>query len=536
MHAGRPGSAGSGDRHVEAVLVRVHHVITRPQEKLMQTGKLAVDPSFTVAPVNQRVFGSFVEHMGRCVYTGLYEPGHPTSDDSGFRGDVLELVRELGVTAVRYPGGNFVSGYKWEDGVGPVDRRPTRLDPAWRTIETNAFGLNEFMQWASKADVEPILAVNLGTRALAEAIELLEYANHPEGTELSERRIGHGAKEPYNIRMWCLGNEMDGPWQLGHKSAHEYGRLAAQTASAMRQFDGDLELVACGSSGRSMPTFGAWEATVLEHAYDVVDFVSAHAYYQLDGDDLASFLASSVDMDRYIREVIATADHVGARLSSPKKINISFDEWNVWYLRELQRSGMPDDWAIAPRLSEDAYTVLDAVVVGSLLITLLKHSDRVTAACQAQLVNTISSIRSEPGGPAWRQSIFHPFALTARNAKGQVLQPQVSAPTLATTKHGEVPVLDSVATYDAEEGRVAVFVVNRHPSERVSLSTYLGAFGSVDVAEATMLCDEDLFAVNTMEDPDRVTPQPHGSAQVVGTRLQAELPPASWSMFVLRVS
>ena len=502
----------------------------------MQNGKLSIDPAFTVAPVNQRLFGSFVEHMGRCVYGGIYEPGHPASDDSGFRSDVLELVRELGVTTVRYPGGNFVSGYKWEDGVGPADRRPTRLDPAWKTIETNAFGLNEFMQWARKADIEPIMAVNLGTRGITEAVELLQYANHPHGTELSDRRIEHGAKEPHNIRMWCLGNEMDGPWQLGHKSADEYGRLAAETARAMRQFDGDLELVACGSSGRSMPTFGAWEAAVLEHAYDVVDFVSAHAYYQLEGGDVASFLASSADMDRYIHEVIATADHVGAKLSSAKRINISFDEWNVWYLREFQMSGMPEDWTVAPPLSEDAYTVLDAVVVGSLLITLLKHSDRVTAACQAQLVNTISAIRSESGGPAWRQSIFHPFALTARHAQGHVLQPQVAAPALATTKHGEVPLLDSVATYDDEEGRVAVFVVNRHPSEPVCFSSDLRAFGSVEFAEATMLCDEDLFAVNTMEEPDRVTPRPHSSAQVVGTTLEAELPPASWSMFVLQVS
>ena len=503
----------------------------------MLDGKLSIHPAFTVAPVNRRLFGSFVEHMGRCVYGGIYEPGHPTSDDSGFRGDVLELVRELGVTAVRYPGGNFVSGYRWEDGVGPLDRRPTRLDPAWKTIETNAFGLNEFMLWARKADIEPIMALNLGTRGLTEALELLEYANFPHGTALSDRRIEHGAKDPHNIRMWCLGNEMDGPWQLGHKSADEYGRLAAETARGMRQLDGDLELVACGSSGRSMPTFGDWEATVLEHSYDLVDFVSAHAYYQLEDDDVASFLASSVNMALFIHEVIATADHVGAKLSSPKKINISFDEWNVWYLREFQLNGMPEDWtAVTPRLSEDAYTVLDAVVVGSLLITLLRNSDRVTAACQAQLVNTIGAIRSEPDGPAWRQSIFHPFALTARHAQGQVLQPHVAAPNLVTTKYGEVPVLDSVATYDAEEGRVAVFVVNRHPSEAVSFSTELRAFGAVEVVEASMLWDEDLFAVNTMEEPDRVSPKPHSSAQVVGTALEAQLPPASWSMIVLQVS
>ena len=502
----------------------------------MQSGKLSIDPAFVVAPVNRRVFGSFVEHMGRCVYGGLYEPGHPTADEDGLRGDVLALVREMGVTAVRYPGGNFVSGYRWEDGVGPVEDRPTRLDPAWRTIETNAFGLNEFMVWARKAEIEPVMAVNLGTRGIAEAIDLLEYANHPKGTALSDLRIAHGAPDPHAIRTWCLGNEMDGPWQLGHKTADEYGRLAAETARAMRQLDVDLELVVCGSSGRGMETFGAWESTVLEHSYDLVDHVSAHAYYELDGDDRASFLASSVDMDRFIREVVATADAVGARLKSSKKIMISFDEWNVWYNKALTASGMPQDWTQAPRLSEDEYTVLDAVVVGSLLITLLRHSDRVAIACQAQLVNTIAPIRSEPGGPAWRQSIFHPFALTARHAQGQVLDLRVDAPTLETAVHGEVPVLDSVATYDAQTGRLAVFVVNRNPSEPVAFATDLQAFGGATLAEAVLLADDDVLAANTMEAPDRVVPQAHGSAAMDGTTLRADLPPASWSMFLLQTA
>ena len=488
----------------------------------MQNGKLSIDPAFTVAPVNRRLFGSFVEHMGRCVYGGIYEPGHPTSDDNGFRGDVLELVRELGVTAVRYPGGNFVSGYKWEDGVGPLDRRPTRLDPAWKTIETNAFGLNEFMLWARKADIEPIMAVNLGTRGMPEAIELLEYANHPHGTALSDRRIEHGAKEPHNIRMWCLGNEMDGPWQLGHKTADEYGRLAAETARGMRQFDQR-------PGARRLRQLGPLHADVRRLGGDRPGAHLRRRRLRLG----SRLLPARGRRRRQLPRVVGQHGPVhprGHRHRGPRRRQALLPEEDQHLLRRVERlvparvstqSGMPEDWtAVAPRLSEDAYTVLDAVVVGSLLITLLRHSDRVTAACQAQLVNTISSIRSEPGGPAWRQSIFHPFALTARHAQGQVLQPQVVAPTLATTKYGEVPVLDSVATYDAEEGRVAVFVVNRHPSEPVSFSTDLRAFGSVELAEATMMCDEDLFAVNTMEDPDRVAPQPHSSAQVVGTALR----------------
>jgi alpha-N-arabinofuranosidase len=492
-----------------------------------------VDPAFVIAPVNRRTFGSFVEHMGRNVYTGLYEPGHPTADSDGFRQDVLELVRELGVTVVRYPGGNFVSGYRWEDGVGPVADRPTRLDPAWRTIETNEFGLNEFARWAAKADVEVMLAVNLGTRGMPEAIDLLEYCNHPEGTYLSDLRVSHGAKEPYGIRMWCLGNEMDGPWQLGHKTAEEYGRLAAETARAMRQYDPALELVACGSSSRMMPTFGTWEATVLDLAYDVVDYISAHAYYELEGNDLASFLASSLNMETFIQDVVSTADHVAARLSSKKRIHISFDEWNVWYVKEMHERDLPKEWTVAPRLSEDATTVADAVVVGSLLVTLLRNSDRVHAASQAQLVNAIGSIRTEPGGPAWRQSLFHPFAQMAALAKGTVLRTEIKAPTYDTPRYGEAPVIDVAATHDEERNQLVFFVVNRHPSEPVSFTANLRAFPGARLETATVLADDDWRAANTLEQPDRVAPRPHADATVDEDTLRTVLPPVSWNVFRL---
>src|SRR5215216_338402 len=212
--------------------------------------RLVVDPAFVVGALDRRLFGSFVEHMGRCVYTGIYEPGHATADPDGFRQDVLELVRELGVTAVRYPGGNFVSNYDWEDGVGPKGERPRRLDLAWRAIEPNQFGTDEFVAWSRKANVEPIWAVNLGTRGIKEAVELLEYCNLPAGTELPDRRVANGTPEPHGIKVWCLGNEMDGPWQIGHKTAEEYARLAEETANAMRRVDPGIELVACGSSNR----------------------------------------------------------------------------------------------------------------------------------------------------------------------------------------------------------------------------------------------------------------------------------------------
>jgi alpha-L-arabinofuranosidase len=491
----------------------------------MLTAELVLEPSFIIAPVNRRIFGGFVEHMGRCVYTGIYEPGHPDADEDGFRTDVLDLVRELGVTVVRYPGGNFVSGFRWEDSVGPIQQRPTRLDPAWRSVETNQFGLDEFIRWCRKADIEPMLAMNLGTRGTQEAIDLWEYCNHPSGTFLSDLRRQHGADTPYDIRMWCLGNEMDGTWQLGHKSAEEYGRLAATTARALRQFDSKVELVACGSSHRRMPTFGSWEATVLEHAYDEVDFISAHAYYADQG-DTASFLASSINMDVFINDVVSTADYVRAKENKKKRINISFDEWNVWYRSRLP--GPDSEWQRTPRLSEEAYTLADAVVVGSMLITLLRHCDRVTSACLAQLVNTIAPIRTEPGGASWRQTIFYPFALTARHAKGDVLRVEPKAPTYNSAAYGDVPVIDAIATRDPESGDATIFAVNRHQREPVRLRVSTAALTDVTVQAAYTLTSADPSVTNTEEAPDRVTPTP---IQVVSEHksLRVELAPVAWT-------
>ncbi len=466
--------------------------------------------------------------MGRCVYTGIYEPGHPTADADGFRQDVLDLVRELGVTTIRYPGGNFVSGYRWEDGVGPADERPRRLDLAWHTTETNQFGLNEFMRWAQRAGVEPMLAVNLGTRGVREAVDLLEYTNHPAGSELSDRRVTDGVTEPHNVRMWCLGNEMDGPWQTGHKTAAEYGRLAAETAKAMRQYDPGLELVACGSSSMDMATFGAWESEVLEQAWDAVDFVSLHAYYEPIDGDVDSFLASAVGMERFIEAVIATADAVAARLNSPKRLGLSFDEWNVWYARGFQAKGTGADWPEAPRLIEDEYSVTDAVVVGSLLISLLRHADRVTAASLAQLVNVIAPIRSEPGGPAWRQTIFHPFAQTAARANGRVLRTIQSCPTQPTARYGDAPVVDTVVTHDEQAGSLVLFAVNRSRSESVAMVGDVASFGGLQVGDALVLTDADPSATNTADQPNRVVPQPLDGVALIDGELHLELPPLSW--------
>ncbi len=509
----------------------------------MTNARITVDRDFTIGDVPRRIFGSLVEHMGRCVYTGIYEPGHPAADARGFRTDVLELVRELGPTVVRYPGGNFVSGYRWEDGVGPADERPVRMDGAWHTIETNAFGLHEFVDWARDADVEVMEAVNLGTRGVEEARALVEYANHPGGTYWSDLRRRNGAEDPFGIKLWCLGNELDGPWQIGHKTAHEYGRLAQETAKAMRLVDPSIELVAVGSSNHAMPTFGTWEHTVLTHAYEEVDYISMHAYYEERDGDVASFLADAIDMDAFIDGVIATVDAVKAAGKHRTQVDISFDEWNVWYAdryndveaAEIAASG----WREHPRIIEDTYSVTDAVVVGTFLHSLLRHGDRVKIANQAQLVNVIAPIRSEEAGPAWRQASFWPFARMSRLARGRIMRLAVSSSQLPTAKFGDVDAVDAVATWDEESGRMALFVANRSLDSEAVVDLDLRGLRATAVRSAEVLTvpeGGDRRTANTEQTPEAVGLRRLDGVVVDDGAVRLTLPALSWSAVELDVA
>lgn len=494
---------------------------------MTRTAMIALDLSSPGAPVSPRIFGTFVEHMGRCVYEGIYEPTHPTADAAGFRGDIRDLVRGLGATIVRYPGGNFGSGYRWEDGVGPREERLRRLDAAWHSTESNAVGLHEFASWAESVGLELMEAVNLGTRGPAEAAQLLEYANHPSGTALSDWRRSNGREAPFGIRVWCLGNEMDGPWQIGHKTADEYGRIAAETARLMRFIDPDVELVIAGSSNHEMPTFGTWERTVLTHTADLVDHISVHAYYEEHDGDTASFLASSVGLDAYLEEVAGIIDEVRAERGITRPIGISVDEWNVWNQTRWNEVDKPavfsGDWPEAPRLIEDEYTALDAVVVGSLLISLVSHADRVSMANLAQLVNVIAPIRCEPGGAAWRQPTYFPFADAAHHARGRVVVPVIESAAVDTARYGTVPTIASVATL--EEDRLALFAVNRGLTEPQEVS--FTAPGRVVAAHVLAGPDGDIRATNGPE-AELVAPRELAIASAGGTHTFT-LPPVSWA-------
>jgi alpha-N-arabinofuranosidase len=501
-----------------------------------------VDRDFAIGDIDPRLFGAFVEHLGRCVYGGIFEPGHPTADAQGFRQDVAELVRELGPTIMRYPGGNFVSGYNWEDGVGPVDQRPARLDLAWFSTEPNTFGTNEFIDWCRACNIEPMMAVNLGTRGADAARNLVEYCNHPGGTALSDLRRKHGWEKPHNIKFWCLGNEMDGPWQMESKTAQEYGRAAYESAKMMRWIDPTIELAACGSSARSMPTYGKWEADVLEHTFDSVEYISLHTYYNNYAKDTPAFLGCVDLMDNFIEEVVAIADSVAAKRRSSKRIMLSFDEWNVWYRTRRTRSErVKEGWPIAPPILEEIYSMEDALVFGGACISLLNHADRVKSACLAQLVNVIAPIMTETGGPAWRQTIFHPFAQMSRHGRGRALRAQVKSPTYASTYYDPrgpqdlyfpIPAAPYLKTSIVanDDGGLSLFVLNRHLTEGMTFDLEARGYAKLKLRSAETMHDADLSAINTKDQPNRIEPKPLTDIKVAGNTVSMSLAPASWTV------
>ena len=502
----------------------------------MKTATLILDRDFTIGEVDKRLYGSFIEHLGRAVYGGIYEPGHPTADENGFRRDVMEMVRRLDVPVVRYPGGNFVSGFNWEDSIGPREKRPKRLDLAWFTTETNEVGLHEFIDWCREVHTQPMYAVNLGTRGPDDARRIVEYCNHPGGTELSDLRIKNGAKDPFGIKLWCLGNEMDGPWQISAKTAAEYGRVACETAKVMKWVDPSIEVVACGSSMLDMPTFGTWEYQMLMECYEHIDYVSLHRYYNNHANNTPDFLARSMDLDDFITTVVSICDAVGGTKHSRKKLNLSFDEWNVWYhsLAQDEEIKKRDRWGRALPLLEDIYNFEDALLIGTLLITFLRHADRVKIACMAQLVNVIAPIMTCVGGGVWAQTIYWPLYYVSKYGRGTALRPIVKSPSYDCADYEQVPYVDATAV-QAEDGSLTIFAINRSLEEDMELSADLRGFGSFEIVEHVMLHHEDVKAVNTELHPDNVHPTRGASGSVADGRLSVALKKQSFNVIRLKV-
>ena len=496
----------------------------------MKKASCLINKQYKLAEIDERIYGSFIEHMGRAVYTGIYEPDHPEADEDGFRKDVLDAIRECNVTIVRYPGGNFVSGYDWKDGIGPKDKRPTRLDYAWFSIEDNSFGIDEFADWLKKANAEGMIAVNLGTGTPKDAGELVEYCNIKSGTTLSDLRIRNGHKDPHNFKVWCLGNEMDGPWQIGQLSAEDYAKKAKEAAKIMKWVDPEIELVACGSSGQEIATYPEWDRMILETLYDYVEYISLHRYYEYEC-DINNFLGSFFDLDDYINTIKATADYVKARNRSKKIMYLSLDEWNVWNIKNMQLKR----WQKAPSIAEDSYTLLDALVVGGMLCTILNNADRIKIACLAQLVNALSPIHTEKGGGVLKHTTFYPFMQVSKYGKGAVIKNLMSCDSFTTDKYGELPTIHSSTAYDIENNNLTFFSLNYDQKNDIELKLYMNEFGSLEIIEHWVMDSNDLFASNTFKEPSKVIPRLTPIKKSIGKEFDIILPKLSWNVVRFKV-
>jgi alpha-N-arabinofuranosidase len=493
---------------------------------------------FRISSIDPRLYSAFIEHMGRAIYTGIYEPGHSTADEHGFRRDVLDMVKDLKIPAIRYPGGNFVSAYDWQDGIGPKEDRPIRLDLAWRSKETNQVGINEFAIWAQKAGIDMMLAMNLGTRGLQEAREYVEYVNHPGGTTWSDLRRSHGYEDPYNVKMWCLGNEMDGPWQTGQKPAVEYGRLANNAAKAVKGFDKTLETIVCGSSNDAMPTYPEWERQVLEECYENVDYISLHKYFGNSSNDTLNFFGKIEETGRYIQAIGGAIDYVKAKKRAKNDVFICFDEWNVWYhIREQDMENVRSwDWPEAPALLEEDYNFEDALFVAGLINEFIRRSDRVKIACIAQLVNVIAPIRAEKGGPAWRQTIYYPYQFASLYGRGEALRVAVDGPTYNCSVADDVSYMDIAATHDREAGTVSLFILNRHLTDTADMDMALTGFAGARLIDHRVMEGHDLRATNGPDKPDAVSPQKGSGLGVEDGALKGKIAPLSYHLVRLDVS
>lgn len=489
----------------------------------MDKSTLHLHTGFTIDKVDPRVFGGFLEHMGRAVNDGVYRPESKFADDLGCRTDVQDALRRLRYTAMRYPGGNFVSGYHWQDAVGPKEKRPTVRDLAWQSIEPNQFGSNEFLELSRRMDWTPMLSVNLGTGTPEEARDWLEYCNIESGSKWADMRREHGWEKPHEVKLWCLGNEMDGHWQIGHVPAEHYAIKAQQTARMMKMVDPSVELVVCGSCAVDLPTYLDWDLTVLDHVRDDVEYISLHRYVGNPKGDTPEFLAVTNSIDRQIEAMDAVCETIYYKRKLKKRIRLSFDEWNVWY-----RANGPEHTdgkgKFAPHLIEEHYNLEDALVAAGFLNSFIRHADSVKIANIAQIVNVIAPIFTR-GDEILLQSIFYVIEMFAKRRDGSALRVSVDGPSYATDAHGTVTYLDSSAILNGRE--LSVFLVNRHLSEPMDLEVRVADASVAKVVSGELLTGADPQANNTFEKPHEVVSKPFGEVSVSSGSACLRLPPLS---------
>ncbi len=498
----------------------------------MESTRLTLHTKFRIGPVDPRVFGGFMEHIGRCVYEGVYDPESKHADEDGFRKDVMDALRRLDMTAMRYPGGNFASGYHWMDGIGPREKRPTVRELAWQSREPNWFGTDEYVKLCRRMGWTPMIAVNLGTGSPEEARDWVEYCNSPAGTKYADMRAANASKEPYGVKLWCLGNEMDGRWQLGHVPAREYAIRAQQAAKMMRDCDKTIELVACGSCGVGGPTYMEWDREVLEYMGEFADHLSIHRYVANKEDDTPDYLAVTNAIDRQIEEADAVCRYVQARKHAEKRAYICFDEWNVWSSDGSGEHKEDDEKEFPPHVAECVYTLEDALVVAGFLNSFVRHADCVKIANIAQIVNVIAPVLTR-GDEMLVQSIFYPFEMFSRRREGVSLRCAVDGPGYEGKTNGRVSFVDASAILG--EGILHVFATNRSLDEAAELRIDLADGSMASLESGELLTGPDPKAANSFEQPDVIARCDLEGVKVEAGAATVELPPLSFAAMTFRL-
>jgi alpha-N-arabinofuranosidase len=496
----------------------------------MAQATVYIDTNRVISAISPLLFSGFAEHMGRCIYEGIYDPASPHADDHGLRRDVLAALRDLNLRCIRYPGGNFLSGYYWEDGIGPKDQRPRRRNLAWKSIETNQFGTDEFLHFCRELNAEPMLAVNMGTGTIQDAANLVEYCNAPTGTVYGDQRARNGHVDPYGVKYWCVGNEMDGSWQIGQLPADEYGRKALEAAKMMRWHDPSIETVLCGSSHARMPTYPDWDRTTLEIAWEHVNYHSMHYYATNRNDDTASYLALSADFENCVDTLTGVLRYVKAKKRSKHDVYLSWDEWNVWY-KDRSNDG---NWTEAPHLSEEVYNLEDALVVAQWLNVFLRKSDVVKIACIAQIVNAISPLTTTCDS-LLKHTTYYPLLLFSKLATGIALDVNVKSPTYQTEKFGEMPLLDVSSSYDEVNNGQAIFIVNRSQTGSMIVELHWQDRTPEAISAAHQLSGTDPKAFNSFENPSRVVTTQITAPKLDGKRTVLKVPPLSFTALEVKL-
>jgi alpha-L-arabinofuranosidase len=487
--------------------------------------RIKIDTERVIGDIDPLIYGNFIEHLGRCIDGGVFDEKSRFSDSHGFRRDVLEAAKNLNVTLLRWPGGNFSSNYHWRDGIGPRDQRPPRLEMAWGTVESNRFGTHEFLEYAQMLGTEPYICANLGTGTWTEAQQWVEYCNSSEDTAMTRLRKQNGRAEPWKVKYWGLGNEMDGPWQMGHRSAEDYGKFALEAAKLMKWTDPNVKLIAAGSSN-----FGpgidwtAWNRTVLEFLQEHADYLAIHRYVGNPENNFGDFMASSMDLDERIKITEGVVEAAVSRQARRRPIYIAWDEWNVWYrARGAQQRGR--------RILEERYNLEDALVVATFLNAFVNHANIVKIANMAQLVNVIAPIFTSDQG-MFLQTIYYPLQLFAKNTRGKAIELFVDSPRYKATHFDGVPYLDASAGWD--NGSLVLNVVNRHRDQAIEAELEMQDkqfSGPVAVSEVN---GPDIKAENDFNKTTVKTVEHSVTAD--GRKLRYSFPPHSFTMLKAKLA